>query len=251
MNIIQPASRLVRSARDASAASPRIDRRQLFKLGGGAVLGLGLLSACDSAAAASGSDAASSGDSSGDSSACTEPAPTDGDKVISGTEGVAYEEATIKVPVARVSNNFGMMEITIPPKEMLVPHTHEKDDQVIYVIAGEFVFEFGGESGERLVAPTGSYVIKPRGLSHGFWNEGAVDATYIELSTRDTFEAFVIATDSTSDMDEINRLAAEAGITFHYDQIARILLQNKLKSVKGMDEPQPSKFVPKRGFFGG
>ena len=75
-------------------------------------------------------------------------------------------------------------------------------------------------------------------------DQDTVEARYIEMSTRATFEPFVIATSSAETKKEIDELAAEAGIEFHYDQIPRLLMENMLTSIKGMDQPMPGVFEP-------
>ena len=74
------------------------------------------------------------------------------------------------------------------PNELLAPHTHEHEAQLVYVITGELEFEVGGKDGLRFKAPAGSYVIKPVGIEHAFWNKGAIPARYIELSGKEHFE---------------------------------------------------------------
>ena len=49
--------------------------------------------------------------------------------------------------------------------QTMPPHTHTHEDQCIYVVSGIVHLQVGGEFIE---APAGSYVIKPRGVAHGF-----------------------------------------------------------------------------------
>ncbi|MCA9624709.1 MAG: cupin domain-containing protein [Myxococcales bacterium] len=233
MKLYQP------SRRPIIVHRPRtVDHHRRHALRAGvAALGAGLL-----ACTGDESNAAAGGGGSG-STDCAEPDPTDGDRVVTIDEGENYSEVILKVGVARLSNNFGLMETNVAPRQLLVPHTHQHDDQIVYVIEGELEFEFG--DGDHFLAPTGSYVIKPRYISHGFWNPSdTVEARYIEMSTRATFEPFVIATSSAETKKEIDELAAEAGIEFHYDQIPRLLMENMLTSIKGMDQPMPGVFEP-------
>ena len=138
-----------------------------------------------------------------------------------------------KIRAAQLGNYWSMMELTLAPRQLLAPHTHDDYDQAVYLIEGELGFEFGGEGGTVLSGGAGSYVIKPRGLSHTFWNPGDTPVRYIEMSANVTFERFVDSVQGVDDMREIDAAAKEHGVEFHYDQIARLMLQHGLTSVKG------------------
>ena len=143
------------------------------------------------------------------------------------------EDGRYKVRAAEMGNYWSLMELTLAPKQLLAPHTHADYDQAVYLIEGELGFEFGGEGGTVLSGGAGSYVIKPRGLSHTFWNPGDTPVRYIEMSANVTFERFVDSVQGVDDMREIDAAAKEHGVEFHYDQIARLMLQHGLTSVKG------------------
>ena len=244
MKIFTPSTRTIHRA--TKAASPRLKnagRRNCLRLGA-AAMGLGLL-ACSS-------DEPAAGEPDGGSDDCSDGDPTDGSKLIAPSDGEEYGEMIIKVRVDRLARNFGLMETTVEPKQLLVPHTHQFDDQVVYVIAGELEFEFGGDGGEGFVASTGSYVIKPRKLSHGFWNPSdSEEARYIEMSTRTFFEPFVEDSAGATTKKEVDQIAETAGIEFHYRDIVRLFATHQLKSVKGMDEPMPGIFEPNGKSLGG
>jgi quercetin dioxygenase-like cupin family protein len=144
------------------------------------------------------------------------------------------EDGRYKVRVADVGNYWSIMEMTLAPLQLLTPHTHEEYDQAVYLIEGELGFEFGGEGGEVLYGGAGSYVIKPRGLSHSFWNTSdTTTVRYIEMSAGPTFEKFVDVMKDTNDIIAINKAAKEYSVEFHYDQIMRLMSEHGLTSVKG------------------
>ena len=70
------------------------------------------------------------------------------------------------------------------------------------------------------------------------------------ITTRTFFEPFVKDSEGVSSKDELDEIAATAGIEFHYDEIPRIIISNQLVSVKGMDEPMPGVFEPNGGTIG-
>jgi mannose-6-phosphate isomerase-like protein (cupin superfamily) len=64
---------------------------------------------------------------------------------------------------------FGIIEII--PGRVLEEHVHEEEDDAFYIIEGELTFTL--DSGE-VPAPTGTFVLIPPGVRHGFRNDGAV-----------------------------------------------------------------------------
>ena len=153
-------------------------------------------------------------------------------------EGEQRNAMTIKARTSDLSEQFGIMESLLPAKTMIAPHTHEHAAQAVFVIAGELEFEVGGEGGLRFTAPTGSYIIKPKGIQHCFWNATDATAQYIELSGGSDFEDFV---DKAADGNPITIKKAqdEHDVNFDVVRIPKLLLQHRLKGLHGMELPQP------------
>jgi quercetin dioxygenase-like cupin family protein len=83
-------------------------------------------------------------------------------KVGAGTSGVAV---TIE-------------EWSLPSGQMIPPHTHAREDEVSFVLEGELTSDVGGEI---VVAPAGSYVVKPRDVYHAFYNAGPETVRVMEI----------------------------------------------------------------------
>jgi mannose-6-phosphate isomerase-like protein (cupin superfamily) len=81
----------------------------------------------------------------------------------------------------------GIIEARLPPGHIVAPHVHADVDEVSYVLAGEITAEIGDEV---VVAPAGSYVLKPCGVMHAFWNSGSELARVMELHLPGGFEEF-------------------------------------------------------------
>lgn len=153
--------------------------------------------------------------------------------------GEGEKTATDMVIMARardMGGDFSVMEGVIHPRELLAPHTHKFEDQLVYVISSELVFELGGKDGLRVTAPAGSYVQKPRGIMHCFWNVTDTPARYIELSGRAGFEGFV---DSKRQGDLKSTLNAERdwGMIMHLDEIPRLMKDNELTGLSMSETP--------------
>jgi quercetin dioxygenase-like cupin family protein len=100
--------------------------------------------------------------------------PGQGDQVtLPGGVGVVF-----KVPGSLTSGRLAIVEHPVPVDALVVPHTHTKEDELSYVLEGEIGVMIGDR---EFIAPAGSYVFKPRGIVHAFWNNGTTPARLIEL----------------------------------------------------------------------
>jgi quercetin dioxygenase-like cupin family protein len=130
---------------------------------------------------------------------------------------------------ARVSGGSVVIdEWGLPPGAMIPPHTHIREDECSYVLQGELTCYVGGEV---VMASAGSYVVKPRGIPHAFYNAGTEKVLVMEILTPgessegyfDGYEA--IASQSMSD-DEHKKSRSELGkcygITWHGDMIPEV-----------------------------
>ena len=64
--------------------------------------------------------------------------------------------------------NLGIIEIAAG--RVLEEHVHAEEDDAFYILAGELTFTFGNE---QAAAPSGTFVLVPPGVEHGFRNDGA------------------------------------------------------------------------------
>ena len=89
-----------------------------------------------------------------------------------------------KVDAGHLDGRLLVMEGEIQPGQLIVPHTHTREDECAYVLSGELTYQLGDE-----VRPVtaGSYVVKPRGIRHAFWNSGAQPARVVEMLVPATF----------------------------------------------------------------
>jgi len=83
--------------------------------------------------------------------------------------------------------------------ELLSPHTHAHEDQVVYVI-------------------------KPRKVQHTFWNKKNTPVRYIELSGRDGFEKYVDSHQKGL-MYSITHGEKKLGMTFHINRISELFVK--------------------------
>ena len=90
--------------------------------------------------------------------------PGEGRSVSLGGMGVVF-----KVSGADTGGAFAVVEHPIEPGRLVLPHVHRHEDEYSYVLEGTI----GARVGDHEVAAgPGSYLFKPRGLMHTFWNVG-------------------------------------------------------------------------------
>ena len=93
----------------------------------------------------------------------------------------------VLVPAAATGGTISICEMPVAPGFMVPPHRHRDEDEYSYVVSGQIGARIGDE---ELTAGPGSWIVKPRGLWHTFWNAGPGDARIIELVVPGRFEGF-------------------------------------------------------------
>jgi len=133
-----------------------------------------------------------------------------------------------KVTAGASGGSVKIEEWGLPPGEMIPPHTHAHEDECSFVLEGELMCYVGGEI---VLAQVGSYVIKPRGVPHAFYNTGVETVRVMEILTPGSaFEGYFdeyeeIVSRQTSE-EEHRRARAELGerygITWHDERIPEV-----------------------------
>jgi quercetin dioxygenase-like cupin family protein len=148
---------------------------------------------------------------------------------------------------ARLGGHFSVMEGEVKPRELLAFHTHANEDQHMYIIEGELHFEVGGEEGIRFTAGAGCHVLKPRGISHGFWNLGETAARYVETSTQDGFERFVDGRqDGLGAM--VGAATSDLGMSFETARALEVMKEFGLTGLAGANVSDPKELLADPNF---
>jgi quercetin dioxygenase-like cupin family protein len=152
-------------------------------------------------------------------------------KILVGPDEGAYLpvlDIAHKVPSESFGGALTIVEWGLPPGAMIPPHTHSREHECNYVLKGELTCDVGGEV---MVAPVGSYVVKPRGVSHALCNTSTEPVWVIEFHVPGGFESWydeyeAIASKLASgeiDEDEHRRARAELseryGVRWHDERI--------------------------------
>ncbi len=151
-------------------------------------------------------------------------APGEGEVVLRGGVGVVRKIS------AATGGAFSVVEHPLEPGALAAPpHTHADTDEYSFVIEGEIGVLMGEET---FRAPAGSYVLKPRGIPHTFWNEGTEPARVLEIISPGGFERYfeelgeiLSATPpgQPPDFGRIAEVAGRYGTMFHMERLGEIM----------------------------
>jgi quercetin dioxygenase-like cupin family protein len=134
-----------------------------------------------------------------------------------------------KVPGFVTEDRVAIVEHTLPPRHLAAPlHRHSREDELSIVLEGRF----GARLGDDVVeAEAGSYVLKPRGQWHTFWNAGDTALRVVELLIPGESDAYfqrlsaLMTAGATGNDPAIRRLAAEYGIEIDFDSVPELRLR--------------------------
>ncbi len=94
---------------------------------------------------------------------------------------------TIKAATSQTNGSLTVLELLIGPGQGPALHTHLREDELWYVIEGDFRFEAGDA---LLRAPTGGMAFGPRGTAHRFQNVGDTPGRLLVITTPSGLERF-------------------------------------------------------------
>jgi hypothetical protein len=101
-----------------------------------------------------------------------------------------------------------MLEVTVPPKTLIKPHMHTREDEFTFVLDGTVSARLGDDVVE--VIPAGSWLVKPRAIPHAMWNVTAEPARILEV-------------------------VAPGGLELYFEQIAPVLMEHGPEWAKRYD----------------
>jgi mannose-6-phosphate isomerase-like protein (cupin superfamily) len=120
-----------------------------------------------------------------------------------------------KVVGELTGGSAAVAEHILKPKELGSPrHTHRREHEISYVIAGTLAAEIGGTIIE---AGPGTTVYKPKDVPHAFWNPGDVEVRFVEVFAPAGFEHYFVELDPLFPPDGPPDFAGLAAVAAKYD----------------------------------
>ena len=83
---------------------------------------------------------------------------------------VLGHSVTIKLAHAETSGHYYLFSLSTPPGLGIPPHVHDREDELIHVVEGEFLITLGDR---QFTAGPGDEVFFPRHVPHAFQNVGS------------------------------------------------------------------------------
>jgi len=72
-----------------------------------------------------------------------------------------------------------LLEVTIPPRTLVKPHAHSREDEYSLILSGTVGARLGDATVEDI--PAGSWLVKPRSVPHAMWNVSAEPFRILEV----------------------------------------------------------------------
>ncbi len=128
-------------------------------------------------------------------------------------------QLTFKAVGADTANAFALMEYLLAPGGGAGLHTHTREDESFYVLAGELAVQLGDEA--TVVTP-GEFIRIPKGTPHAFANQGREPVTALVILTPAGLEQFFVelaalaaaAPDGQIAPEALDALTARYGLNF-------------------------------------
>ena len=126
-----------------------------------------------------------------------------------------------KIDSADSNGRLSVVHHPIAPRSLVAPlHRHHREDEYSYVLTGKM----GALLGDEVVtAGPGTWVFKPRGQWHTFWNAGDTPCEIIEVISPGGFEDFFRElTEAWGHKERFEALAARYELDMQVDSVPQL-----------------------------
>jgi mannose-6-phosphate isomerase-like protein (cupin superfamily) len=97
------------------------------------------------------------------------------------------DRVTVQADTAMTNGSLSVLELVVEPKSGPALHTHLREDELWFVLEGEFRFKAGDS---RFQVSTGGMAFGPRGMPHAFQNLGESPGRLLIVTTPSGVERF-------------------------------------------------------------
>ena len=146
--------------------------------------------------------------------------PADGKVVMEGPLGVVT-----KIPGTETNGVISIVEHPVAPRLLVPPHVHRDHDEWSYILEGRIGARIGDD---EFIAGAGSYILKPRGIPHVFWNPDDSPARILEIITPSGLEEMFAKFGELGARGELTpetmgETAAQYGSTMFFDWVPELV----------------------------
>jgi mannose-6-phosphate isomerase-like protein (cupin superfamily) len=128
---------------------------------------------------------------------------------------------TVKAATRQTNGSLTVLELVIGPKKGPALHTHLREDELWYVIDGDFRFKAGGA---MLRVSTGGLAFGPRGTPHAFQNIGETPGRLLVITTPSGlerfFEEFAVLLPGPAGPEALAAVGRASWVEFHGPPVA-------------------------------
>lgn len=123
---------------------------------------------------------------------------------------------TCKIDSEETGGAYSIVETIVSPQGGPPPHVHHNEDEIFYVVEGEFEIRCGEET---FKATKGALAVLPRNVPHSFRNTGASEGKLLTTITPGGFERFFaeVSTEVTTmppDIEKLKGIARKYNVEF-------------------------------------
>jgi len=121
---------------------------------------------------------------------------------------------TSPITAQTTGGKYYVFEMLTPPGFGVPPHVHEREDELIYIVAGEFEIIL---EDEKFSAHTGDHVFFPRHVAHAFQNVGSKPGKAIftispGANFEEFFEEMCVLPAGEPDLQKVTEIFAKYGM---------------------------------------
>lgn len=126
-----------------------------------------------------------------------------------------------KIDAARTGERFSIVHHPIAPHVLAAPlHRHHNEDEYSFVLEGTLGLLLGDEV---VIAEVGTWIYKPRGQWHTFWNAGSTPCQIIEVISPGGFENYFREMAAAwGDVNRFAEISRKYALDVEFDSIPRL-----------------------------
>lgn len=154
-------------------------------------------------------------------------------EMVGRTLAIRSFSGVVRVRAAETRDLLTVIEHTLPPGRLAMPlHRHEREAETTWVLEGTLCVQI--DKRVRRLGP-GESIVKPAGVFHTFWNEGARPVRFLEMITPGGLEAYyeelveIIPASGAVPIDRILELSRRYGLEFDMTSLLDIMERHEVQ----------------------